>query len=1193
MKNHPLPYIALRYLLCLIAVAWAKNVKAQNVTLSPETGQLIAAYTYEGESGFENGWSALWRHNQLPLTLTVSDKPDLTESGKLMDPAGNISLDKSQKLYVINGGTTVSTHINISLPNGYRFTGYRIVLLNNLVGKTINGMGQTAMRKQLIETDASFDTNNKLSATEMMPETTGDAQEYVIERTSKADGDMGNQLYFYFWHEDNGYYGATIKSCELYFTADDVFETMVTPMKNGDVINNGVNFARAPFATSKLDLGAIEPHTRNGKTVYSYDYRNVNDLMANNYLYQGDAIGTDGKLPAAAGSGSIQAIYNSNEYFYALGNNTYYIETPTSTKTQEGVNVPLGYRIVGASIEYNYGEATQESSLKYSDKRFYVSATSWFTTYYLQTDGTWGTSKVLWENDHGRMKSGDNYLYVYTSTGWFGNTYYIYSTTDKSEASTFTFDEANKRLLYNNLYLYLSSSRDNAQLTNNSRSAATLGTENIEYNATNPAFTPAPYTLSLYGTDGNTVLKTVSVSEGKGTINIDNLNNDAFKFRIEGLSGDAKALIRFTLRLEALNPYINSMDIVCHSHIENMPTITQKFTANDFQMAGDNIKFYVPTAFTGNNQQCRFSFENIYSKYGDNDGTYPESDAASHHARYFFVKSAYWNTVAGDGKQYQAKGDEAYSIKASTTWCGESPFNYSNIDTLTHEQQKDPSALKEYAFSEALYAQQGGTFIDDVEIGVGKNKDCYLFTGDETRHNLAPTTAMEHRTFAYYKMNIELLVKDYRAACQLKKVYTTTCFNGNGSLDESAMYGATFKAYDTSSGEEIEPAKAYLTVDAMRTALADALREESVKGSQVLYLDFTKLYSVHMPSAEVVKEIKAQLNPNCLFYFPVNSGWNTDNSAQLTQSGYFRACGNIIITDKQPFYAPYKITVPQENYALYERKITVPMNGQVALATLMLPFTLSTTNGIHKNRDFNCTFSVNRMKPEDCLGLTEEEASTPGDHMKQAKFVPITEAHTDPNVPYMVRVETAPEDKNISFVAQEIGADIMPTNMHTDDYTFEGEKASGTIDNETYSFFNHASYAGRKLGREENVFYFAKNKFLNVHNLNDGLDYLYMNPFRGFYVYTTGSGAKGINSFSVGFSEGETTIIGGQEIKASLTITCGAGSLTLLSTKDCNVDITSVYGTSHRRLSLRAGEEQTVNVPAGIYVVNKKKVAVK
>ena len=120
---------------CITALS-ALPAYGQDVTISPSSGHLIAGLTYTGEVGFQNGWSSLWRHNQLPLTLHVSDKPDVTPSGVLKDPAGDITLDTSQNLYVIGSGAPATTdlHMSISLPKGFRFTGYRIVLLSKRIG---------------------------------------------------------------------------------------------------------------------------------------------------------------------------------------------------------------------------------------------------------------------------------------------------------------------------------------------------------------------------------------------------------------------------------------------------------------------------------------------------------------------------------------------------------------------------------------------------------------------------------------------------------------------------------------------------------------------------------------------------------------------------------------------------------------------------------------------------------------------------------------------------------------------------------------------------------------------------------------------------------------------------------------------------------------------------------------------------
>ncbi|MDY3104227.1 MAG: hypothetical protein SOW45_05905 [Prevotella sp.] len=342
---------------------------AQNVTISPTTGKLVAGLTYEGELGFERGWSSLWRHEQLPLTLTVSDKGDISESGVLKNPAGDIILDTSQDKYVVVSGQplTAELHMCISLPKGYRFTGYRMVLLNNVNGKTISDLELATIDKQMYETGSDFDFNQSRATTGNMPGT-NDTKEYVIERTSKTGTDMGNNLYFLLHHTESEFYGVTLKSCELYFTAEGAFDAKVTPGSPADIVSQGVNMIGSPFNTGKLDLGEIKPHTKNGKTFYSYDYQNVEELKASNWLYQEDAVTADKKLPTTAGTGSIQALQNGGQLYYALGNNTYYIESPTATVTQNGIAVPLGYRITGAKIKYHYGKGAAAGNITYNGK---------------------------------------------------------------------------------------------------------------------------------------------------------------------------------------------------------------------------------------------------------------------------------------------------------------------------------------------------------------------------------------------------------------------------------------------------------------------------------------------------------------------------------------------------------------------------------------------------------------------------------------------------------------------------------------------------------------------------------------------------------------------------------------------------------------------------------------------------------
>ena len=1088
----------------------------------------------------------------------------------------------------------------LSLPKGFRFTRYRIVLLNNINGKTINSASHASMSKRLYETGSTFDYENPLAATASMG-STNETKDYVIERTSKIASDMTNNLYFYFWHEKNGFYGATIKSIELYFTAEAEFQAEGVPGAPDEIISDGVNMVGSEFTTGKLDLGVIQPNTKGSSTYYSYNYENVIDLTAKNWLYQEDAV-SGGKLPETAGSGKIQVLQNGNQLYYALGNGTYYIETPTETKNQNGKSIPLGYRITGAKINAHYGTAAGSSIVSFDSKTGTISYTTsglWGTTnYYLQTDGTWGNSPVQWTHTKtGKLQSGNYYLTVqkYTSNG--RTSYIANGTTNKDEASAFTI--SNNQVKYGDLYLSRYSN-DRARFYSDNDYAATW-TANTG-SVTNPAYTPSDFTLSLYGTNGKDIQEMAKVSNNDKdlTLEVDGLNNDAVKFTISGLKEGTKALITYNLTMEQLNPFINTLDIVCHSKKMDGQTITQQFTSNDFQVAGGAFHFYVPTAFADESNKCTFTFENLTSKYMDS--TY--GHGTNGNGRNYFVKSEYYNTF-GDGEQYKAKGDEKASTKVSTSWCADQPFKYNNAHELANDNVSATAAtLEEYPYSEARYtASDGsgtitgkqGTFTDNIELAVSDPaKDCYLTTGDETRYNIAPTTAMEHRYYAFYLMEIDLDVKEYDAYCRMTKLYDATCYEGD---KEKPMYGGTFEAYEKGyagkTGHQIPSNQAFLSVSMMVDALKAAEKQYDFTADQVLYLDYTNLYSVLVESKENMAEMKAKLNPNCLIFFPQRTVYNEDNYVSKTQSGDYRACKNIIITDKQPFYSPYKITVPAENYAAYSRKVTNPMNGKATLATLVLPFSIELSNSVHRND--NSSFTLYQMKSDNCLSADSETGGEATNYWGKAYFVPVSISTSVPNTPYMVKVEPQPSDEgDTSFEILQYGSDIYATpNDMQEDYTFVGETAKGTIGNSPYTFTNYGSYSGKKLAKNTGWFYFAQNKFYNSKNLSKKYDNVYVYPFRAYFSYTNGGSAKDMDGFEVSFDEPTSIGFTPTVSDNGLNIKGGHGRLTLYASSETPVSIASATGVLVWRATVEPNQPQTVTLPSGLYIVNGKKVIIR
>ncbi len=1184
-----------------VVLASLNGLKAygQNVTISPSSGHLIAALTYENEVGFQNGWSALWRHNQLPLSLHVSDKPDLTASGVLKDPAGNIRLDTDRNLYVLMGGSSVTTHMSFSLPKGFRFTGYRMVLLNDMNGKSYGGFNLKAINKRMYETNSSFNLNSPLASTAVMSGN-NDSKEYVIERTSKTETDMGNNLYFYFWRASNNFYACTIKSIELYFTAENEFRAEGVPGAPDEIISEGVNMVGSEFATGKLDLGLVKPNTKNGVTYYSYDYQNVIDLTAKNWLYQENAVTADKKLPETASSGNIQVLRNDGQLYYALGNGTYYIETPTETKNQNGKSIPLGFRITGAQINAHYGTQANASTITYDGKTGTISARWSRTTYYLQTDGTWDTGAgAQWTlTKTGKLQSGNYYLSVQKYTN-AGTAYIANSTTDINEASAFSI--TNNRVMYGDLTLSITSN-DRARFMKEDGIGNNFASWNvIDSNATNPAFTPSAFQVSLYGTNSSNVESNVNLSSSNrnATAEVDGLNNDAVKFTISGLAEGTKALITYNLTMEQLNPFINTLDIVCHSPKSEGLKITQQFTSNDFQVAGGEFLFYIPSDFVGESNKCKFSFENLTSKYMD--ATYGKGTTGN--SRNYLVKSPYYNEY-GDGKQYTAPSDAPAADKVHTSMCGNVPYKYNNAAELEAAgATASASTLEEYPYSEARYLEQGGSFTDDIEIRVNDPaKECYLMMGDETRYNIAPTTAMEHRYYAYYLMDIQLLVKDYDAKCQLNELYTTTFY---GDEEEKPMYGGTFEAYETGhSGDpnyRIPSDKAYLTVNMMVKALLDALKEKKAETNQVLYLDYTNLYSVLVESKERMAEMKNQLNPNCLIFFPVRTVYNEDNYVQKTMSGGFRACKNIVLTDKQPFYSPYNISVPTENYAAYTREITHEMNGKATLATLVLPFSIALSDGVHAN-DF-CSLRLYQMQRDKGMVADKEEGGSGKNFWTLAKFNPVVDELTQPNTPYLVEVQNASDDENVTFDIRQYGSDVSATvadetvagNYMNEDYTFTGETAKCMINEATHTFTHYGSYSGKKLPKDGGWFYFAQGKFFNSKNLSSKYDHVYVYPFRAYFAHQASNGAKLMAGFNVTFDDLLVTGIGSvtkNADRSGLQLAAGHGSLSIKAYETVSVVVYSATGATMFRSNLTARESKTIALSPGIYVVNGKKVII-
>ena len=1060
---------------------------------------------------------------------------------------------------ILMGGHTPDCYMAVTLPKGYRFTGYSITLQNNMDGKSYANFDFASMNKVFYETNDQFSNSSYKAIARINAR---DNKEYTIERQSKGAEDMGNHLYFLLGHEKDGYYGVTIKSFEIFFTTDGFSETMSPSNALGNV-----SFCQTPFFINKLDLGEIKKNTQNSKTYYSYNYQNVKDVVAYNLLYQDDAV-QNGVAGDYASMKNISSLSVNGQNWFALGNDTYYAESPMNVTLQDGKTVlPVGYRITGAKLKVIRSNAS---------KRF-VSIVAYKngTAYYLNTDLKFTTTPTEWVYENKHLRCGNKYL----DLTLFANDLKI----SNSVGDGVTFEIENGKIhgkyvggLTGNTYdgyVTMASNFDaefNRKITSSAASYEKV-------------WAGSDYTLKLFGTDKDNAVKTVTVnaSSGEQTVEINNLNNDAVKFAVEGLQENTKAIVQVELTMEYLNPYVSSLDVVCKEKSGGQ-SVKQTLEVNNFEVRGGEFKFYVPD---GGGAECSFLFENLKSNYADNTYYNGEGNGTS---RYNFVNSEYWTSGKG-AKLYEGyDSNAAYDTKVSTTLAGTVPFRFSNIDELNNTSTSgDVRQLEEYPFSIEAYKAQtkpGAGEFKTFELSVGEKGTAYLFVADEPRYNIAPTTGIEHRYFAYYKMSVELSQGAYEPKVDLTKIYDSTCYDGDETV---AMYGAKVTTVND-QGAEVAGS---LSTEQIWSSLEQSMTENNVASNQVLYVDLSGLNNVVATDKVTFENLRDGLSSNTLVYLPKGVSAGTYNYASRLQDGsVFYSGNNMKITDKQPFFAPYGITVPAEQYVEYARKITTNENGKVATATVMLPFTISIDDkGLYTNAD-GTSLSVWAMQKDNFISISAP-GGNPMNYKSDVHFVAYTSStgKTEADVPYMVKVENGTDQAETSFVIKQYGSNIEATKTGG---LYTGDTSTGKLDGSAFTFTPKASYAGLKLEKTAgNYFYFGKNMFLNSKNISG--DYLYCYTFRAVYEYGGNTSAR---AFNVTFGENFGDVSGIETAKAAETgveIAPGAGCIEIHALKNAAVVVYDMSGMVVERLDMIAGDTQTVNLPAGIYLVNKNKVSVK
>ncbi len=1212
MKRIRLLQIAVFALLGLVNTQWAS---AQNVTISPQNGSMICALTAGSPNtqyGFQVGAFATWRHNQLSLTMTASNDKDLTEDGQLKNHANHfMSGDKCTYNPALTSNDNPSTWIDcgwggsqtregyftIALPKGYRFTGYKFDLTHDVssVGQGNAFTITTNTNVSISETGSDFGTAIK---TATLP-----GRSNTVVTFTRTGNDMGNILYFKTTAPQDGFFDLTFRYVELTFTADADSPIGILPSSQ---VSDGHSLIEVPFNTGKVDLGEIKQGSYQGAQRVSYQYNTVTDMPANMLLYEYESTkaetaldGTEG-LVAYDQTGSIST---SGEYFkFAPSSDKaeqkYVLETPVSATQAGNVENPVQFRITEATINYT----TQGSGA------FHIIATIDGTKYYLTNTGRFSTDvQTAWNIDEsGHIYSGSDYIQATNGAVNFvqsannATVYSIYNNTIRYRRNNGSYRYLKVRPNYEwswDTWSQVLSFYDG--YISDSNEYTTASVEEITGDGSEGA------TIYIYDKEGKTK-ETIEVS-GSDSRTLYDLNNDAIIF---GVKGGDEALINFSLKLQALNPYIDQMTVVLNDQWEGKDIrMTRTFTADDFSVGGGTFRFYLPTDCV--DDRLTITFEDLYSKYGDD--TYDHTkNAGTSSSRYNFVMSQHHQNFTNDniysdrdeaasGTLESARIEAKENIRTQVGTVGNIAFRFNNADELA----TNTGYLTEYPFTVANYQAQTGEVVEDgvtttatgnfitaefepskVQVAL-HDKTFYVFTTDETRYNIAPTTATQHRFYAFYAMKVEVVCQDYSPIVSFEKIYDKT-FNENGT---GAFYGVKVSA---PAGIDAPLASDVATFKAISEAIEAGGDNVPTDLTQILYLDMSGLNGVYhsKPIKEEdnkytlasFDELKDKFAPNALVFLPANSTATFDNFAYAKKgevAGSFQSANNIILTDKNPFYSPYTIQVDAANYAIYTRKVTKSTYDDVQYATVFMPFSIKLADGQHTDTKYG-TMEFLQMNGS---SATSDKYFNYG---PAAFFTKTTATEIAPNTPFALKI-VSKGDSEDSFTLRQYGSNIVATPKKDELFSAEEISSTGKLTDKygvdaNYTFSHVGTFSGALVAKEQKLFYFANNGFYSSMELKDKYKTVDIYPFRSVYQ-TSGTGSAKVGYLMLVEGENPNTATGITDVDKVFTgVTTGNGFISITSDADTTYRIRSVSGQNIDALNLKAGETQTVNVPAGIYL---------
>ena len=1150
---------------------------AQTVSISPKTGNVISVASYEDELHLDK-FGGVWVHNQLPMTLVTSDKSDLMKSGMMKEHANNVAVVDDCLVFASGSPVTTVNHMSLSLPKGYRFTSYKIVMDYENDSKALSTFK---------EMDATFNkTNGSVTVSR------GDKGK-ILQRTSLNNTDMGNILYFYQEHTE-GMARVKVTSFVVTFECTDKFnESLHAGVTK---LDNPVSCIALPFQTHRTDFGEIKETTKEKYTSYKYDYKSVKDLSADFLLYDQAGVVDGTAVAGTVGDRAISSVYyNGQLTFVGLKNNTYWLETPTDAITQNGKRTPVGYRIVGARLLY--ANNAHSIGFQKGDNIYITDGNG----KYMNSSLKFTNTKVEWTYDmDGKVstKSGKKTYYLRHYTGSFlFPTVSLRTTTNADQASVYNTKGLN--LFYGsveNAYIISYDASGNAVYDKDPKDNAVV----VNANPTETSTTG--FTIKLYDKTGEAVAQQAKVDANhvEGDLVLEKINNDAIKLQIEGLEEGQEAFVCFQVQLEALNPYIDKMDITC-TQPSGEQALKKQYLADDFTIGTDGkVDFGVPSNFgtTG----LKFAFDGLHSKSADE--TYPAGQVGEY-SRYHFVMSYYYNLIGEDLQAHRSDAaDYDCTKKIRVDVAGDKAFRCNNSDKFkAGTTGSETFYYEEYRYSNNEYNTQGGQWKEMVVNSGDDYVKRYIVVCDETRYNIAPTTTPRHAIYAYYSTDLKLTTVDYTPEITYTKVYDDAVIPTGP--DKNYYVGATLRLKSQDGTVLLPEGTGYAytkqIIDQINADIAAHKTNAPVDADHILYFDASKINSLLSSNTNAawgtLEDLKRVLGMNALIFLPTGVTDNHDNVATKSLSGDdFIAENNIVLEDQWPFFSPYDIRINAANEVSYKRFVA-NNNDTKKWVSIVLPFTVAvdTETGQYINEDDKCDFTFFKMNTTDAFSKPNPSGIFTD---IDAHFSPCTGVSTtQPNDAYIVRIDRAEmteKDAKLMFILRQRGSTIVKTPKGR---TIQGAASSGTINGQNMVLTPQATFSGAEVDKKQGIFYFNKDKFVSSRTL-DVVPTVYVLPFRSYYDCTgMGTGKRNIRYINISLEPNNTPTdiqeVTSKATNAGFVFSSQAGQLTVKATKDLRVNVRNVSGQTIDVKALKAGESHSVKLPSGIYVVNGTKVMVR